>query len=43
MLNGLGIETELIFDRLIEAGNYISNFLERPRAPRSKASGFFDR
>jgi hydroxymethylglutaryl-CoA lyase len=34
MLNGLGIETGVDLDRLIEAGNYISGFLGRPSGSR---------
>jgi hydroxymethylglutaryl-CoA lyase len=34
MLNGLGIETGVDLDRLIEAGNYISEILGRPSGSR---------
>ena len=34
MLNGLGIETGVDLDRLIEAGNYISDILGRPSGSR---------
>ena len=36
MLNGMGIETGVDFDRLVEAGRFISEFLGRP--PVSKVS-----
>ena len=35
LLNGLGIQTGVDVDRLLDAGNYISRVLERPNASRA--------
>lgn len=34
MLHGMGIETGVDLDKLIEVGNYISAFLNRPTASK---------
>ena len=35
LLNGLGLETGIDFDELVQAGNFITNIIRRPNRSRA--------